>query len=71
MLDRLNVTEDDPQDEIISDDESSVTGTVYKRLSVHVKGKKIKKAGQHEFEDHTFKKPTKCFYCNGFIMIGK
>ncbi|CAH3045253.1 unnamed protein product [Porites lobata] len=70
VLDRLNVTEDDPQDETISDDESSVTGTVDKRLSVHVKGKKIKKAGQHEFEDHTFKKLTKCFYCNGFIMIG-
>ena len=71
MLDRLNVTEDDLQDETISDDESSLTGTVDKRQSVHVKGRKIKKAGQHEFEDHTFKKPTKCSYCKGFIMIGK
>ena len=67
VLNRLNVTEDDLQDETISDDDSSVTGTVDKRQSVHVKGKKIRKAGQHEFEDHTFKKPKFCFYCKGLI----
>ncbi|CAH3045244.1 unnamed protein product [Porites lobata] len=67
VLNRLHVTEDDLQDETISDDDSSVTGTVDKRQSVHVKGKKIRKAGQHEFEDHTFKKPKFCFYCKGLI----
>lgn len=67
VLNRLQVTEDDLQDETISDDES-VTGTVDKRQSVHsAKGKKIRKAGQHQFEDHTFKKPKFCYYCKGLI----
>ncbi|KAJ7392259.1 hypothetical protein OS493_013638 [Desmophyllum pertusum] len=67
VLNRLEVTEDDLQDETISDDES-VTGTVDKRQSVvSTKGKKIRKAGQHQFEDHTFRKPKFCHYCKGLI----
>lgn len=67
VLNRLQVTEDDLQDETISDDES-VTGTVDKRQSVHsAKGKKIRKAGQHQFEEHTFRKPKFCYYCKGLI----
>ena len=69
VLNRLQVTEEDLQDEdeAISDDES-VTGPVDKRQSViSTKGKKIRKAGQHQFEDHTFKKPKFCYYCKGLI----
>lgn len=67
VLNRIQVTEDDLQDEEISDDES-VTGPVDKRQSVHsVKGKKIRKAGQHQFEDHTFRKPKFCYYCKSLI----
>ena len=62
-----NYAQDDLQDETISDDES-VTGPVDKRQSVHsTKGKKIRKAGQHQFEEHTFKKPKFCYYCKGLI----
>ncbi|KAK2568449.1 hypothetical protein P5673_007490 [Acropora cervicornis] len=67
VLNRIQVTEDDLQDEEISDDES-VAGPVDKRQSVHsVKGKKIRKAGQHQFEDHTFRKPKFCYYCKSLI----
>lgn len=69
VLDKLQVTEDDLQDdeEPISEDES-VTRPVDKRQSViSSKGKKIRRAGQHQFEDHTFKKPKFCFYCKGLI----
>ncbi|KAL9978747.1 hypothetical protein ACROYT_G016302 [Oculina patagonica] len=67
VLNRLQVTEDDFQDESISDDES-VTEKMDKRQSVvSTKGKKIRKAGQHQFEEHTFKKPKFCYYCKGLI----
>lgn len=67
VLNRLQVTEDDLQDETISDDEG-VAGPVDKRHSVHsVKGKRIRKAGNHQFEDHTFKKPKFCYYCKSLI----
>nr|XP_058949181.1 uncharacterized protein LOC131776985 [Pocillopora verrucosa] len=69
VLNKLQVTEDDLQDdeESISEEES-VSGPVDKRQSViSSKGKKIRKAGQHQFEDHTFKKPKFCFYCKSLI----
>ena len=67
VLNRLQVTEDDLQDETISDDET-VTEKLDKRQSVvSTRGKKIRKAGQHQFEEHTFKKPKFCYYCKGLI----
>lgn len=69
VLNKLQVTEDDLQDdeESISEEES-VSGPVDKRQSViSSKGKKIRKAGQHQFEDQTFKKPKFCFYCKSLI----
>ena len=61
------MTEDDLQEETISDDET-VTEKMDKRQSVvSTRGKKIRKAGQHQFEEHTFRKPKFCYYCKGLI----
>ena len=61
------MTEDDLQEETISDEET-VTEKMDKRQSVvSTRGKKIRKAGQHQFEEHTFRKPKFCYYCKGLI----